>query len=247
MQPVEVEFERQKNLRMFVEKWSLPLSLEILNEATTHSSFSSISPEVQDYQRLETLGDSVLDLLVVEWFINHGLDTESTLTEARSEVVKNTALAEFSREIGLGNILRSAPTQRISKKMYADVLEAVFGALFVENGLDACRNLLNDLFLPRLERILELMKKGWKRWGQGEQNYRNIIDEFFRKDGQPPPEFTLEQEDGPPHLKLFKYRAQVFHQGSLLKGCGKGATKKEARQKAARSLCKQLGLLTTED
>lgn len=247
MQLAEIEFERQKNLRMFAEKWSLPLSLEILNEATTHPSFLSISPEVQGYERLETLGDSVLDLLVVEWFINHGLDTAGTLTVARSEIVNDIALGEFGREIGIGNILRSAPTQPIRKRMYADVLEAIFGALFVENGLNACRNLLNDLFLPRLEKILEYMNKGLKRWGQAEQNYRNIIDDFFKKDGKSPPEFSLEQEDGPPHLKSFRYRSQVFHQGSLLIGCGKATTKKEAKQKAARSLCKQLGLLAAED
>ncbi|MHA2233120.1 MAG: ribonuclease III family protein [Candidatus Hodarchaeales archaeon] len=226
----------------------MPLSLEILNEATTHPSFLSISPDVQDYERrLETLGDSVLDLLVVEWFINHGLVAAGTLTEARSEIVSDTALGEFGREIGIGDILRSAPSQPVSKRMYADVLEAVFGALFVEKGLDTCRNLLNDLFLPQLEKILENMNQGLKRWGQAEQNYRNIIDDFFKKDGKSPPEFILEQEDGPPHSKSFRYRSQVSHQGRLLKGRGKATTKKEAQQKAARSLCKQLGLLAAED
>ncbi|MFX0116863.1 MAG: ribonuclease III domain-containing protein [Candidatus Hodarchaeota archaeon] len=218
--------EREENLKQFAEKWSLSLSLEILNEATTHPSFKIISSEMQDYERLETLGDAVLDLLVIEWFIDHGLDTAGTLTVARSDVVNDTTLGEIGRAIGIENIVCSAPTHPISNRIRADVLEAIFGALFVENGLNACRNLLNALFLPRMENVLRHVHKGVKRWGLAEQNYRNIIDDFFKQRGKSPPEFILEWEDGPPHLKRFGYCCQVLHDGALLIGHGENTTKK---------------------
>ncbi|MHA2496209.1 MAG: putative dsRNA-binding protein [Candidatus Hodarchaeales archaeon] len=191
-----------------------------------------------------TLGDAVLDLLVIDWFIDHGLATEGDLTEARSEAVKDTALAEVGADIGIERIIQSAPTHPISKRMRADVIEAIFGALFAEKGLDACRTLLNTLFLSRLEQILGEMRKGIKRWGLAEKNYRNIIDDFFKQRNKAPPEFILEQEKGPPHLKSFEYRCQVMHDGNLLIGRGEGTTKKDAKQKAAKSLCQQLGFLT---
>lgn len=235
--------KREEALKHFAKKWSLSLTNEILDEATTHSSFKSISPKSKDYERLETLGDAVLDLLVIDWFIDHELATAGALTEARSEAVKDTALAEIGSEIGIENIIRSAPTHPISNRMCADVIEAIFGALFAEKGLDVCRTLLNRLFLSRLEQILGEMRKGVKRWGQGEKNYRNIIDDFFKQHNKAPPEFILEQERGPPHLKSFEYRCQVMHDGNLVIGRGEGTTKKDAKQKAAKSLCQQLGFL----
>jgi ribonuclease-3 len=243
----QIDPKREEALKHFAERWSLSLTSEILNEATTHSSFKGISPKSKDYERLETLGDAVLDLLVIDWFIDQGLTTEGDLTKAREDAVKGTVLAEIGTDIGVERILQTAPTHPISKRMFADVIEAIFGALFMERGLDACRALLETLFLSRLEQILGEMRKGIRRWGQAEKNYRNIIDDFFKQRNKAPPEFILEQERGPLHLKSFKYRCQVMHDGKLLIGRGEGTTKKDAKQKAAKSLCQQLDILTDND
>ncbi|MFW9914943.1 MAG: ribonuclease III domain-containing protein [Candidatus Thorarchaeota archaeon] len=240
----QIDPKRQETLKHFAKEWSLSLTSEILNEATTHPSFKGISPQSKDYERLETLGDAVLDLLVIAWFIDHGLATAGALTEARSEAVNDTALAKIGADIGIDRIIQSAPSHPISKRMCADVIEAIFGALFTEKGLDECQTLLNALFLSRLEQILREKRKGIKRWGQAEKNYRNIIDDFFKQRNKTPPEFILEQERGPPHSKSFEYRCQVMHDGNLLIGRGEGTTKKDAKQKAAKSLCQRLGLLT---
>jgi len=244
--------EREKYLRSFSEKFSIDLSFEILNEATTHHSYKRISSETRDYECLETLGDSVLDLLVVEWFLNHGLNTAGSLTDARAEVVNDVILGEIGEEIGINEIIRTALTsaenqrEKERKRILADVTEAIFGAVFVENGLASCRKLLKALFDTRLERVLEQMQEGTKSWGRSEKTYQNLVNEYFDKRGNSPV-FILDWERGPLHSKLFGYSCQVIHNGDLMLGKGEGNTKKQARQEAARDLCNKLGLLLNNE
>ncbi|MBA7694760.1 Ribonuclease 3 [subsurface metagenome] len=87
------------------------------------------------------------------------------------------------------------------------------------------------------------MQEGTKSWGRSEQTYRNLVNEYFDKRGFDKPVFILDWEKGPPHSKLFGYSCQVIHNGDLMLGKGEGNTKKQARQEAARDLCKKLGLL----
>ena len=97
-------------------RWNLQLPLPLLIEALTHPSYKSVDPNASDNQRLETLGDSVIDLLVLDWLYNKKVLTEGTLTKKRAEIVQNTTLAKVGKDLQIDPILRCAPAYIIQEK-----------------------------------------------------------------------------------------------------------------------------------
>lgn len=206
----------------------------LLVQALTHRSFSQeVSPPGEDNQRLEFLGDAVLQLIVTErlWREHAGAD-EGDLTRMRSERVSGQALARAARRLGIAEYLRLGRGEektggRAKASIMADAFEALVGAIYLDAGYPAC--------VPWVE--------GWL-WGDapgGEDSdsfdYKSQLQETLQRQGRKLPLYTVAHESGPEHLKVFEVEVCC---GDRLLGRGAGASKKAAEQAAARESLRAL-------
>ena len=222
-------------------RWNLQLPLVLLIEALTHPSYKSVDPNAQDNQRLETLGDSVIDLLVLDWFYHKNVMTEGLLTKKRTEIVQNTTLAKIGEDLQIDLILRCAPAYTIQEKDIADTVEAIFGAIYVANGLASCQSLLLRLFGDRLDNVLlNNEPSGSPLSGIDEHNPKNQLQEFFQQRHLPEPVYQLLKREGTDHEPQYWYLCQGRYQDEIVEEKGSGRNKKEAQKIAAFNLYQKL-------
>jgi ribonuclease-3 len=200
-----------------------------LHKALTHRSYLRLAdtPNVRSYERLEFLGDSVLGLVVAEELFSRYTDmSEGKLTKNKSMLVNKKVLAHTAGTIGLGEyIFMSNDEERAGgrerQSILADCLEALFGAVYLDGGLGASRQVIRQVIsfdFSRKSKQLEL------------RNYKGELLEHLQAAGQSAPRYTVSDEDGPDHQKVFT--VEVFVEGRRL-GSGRGDSKKSAEQEAA--------------
>src|SRR5207249_1420023 len=214
----------------------------LLELALTHTSFAAEAdrPEGQPpatNQRLEFLGDAVLALVIADVAFRTYADLpEGELARLRSATVNQTVLAQVARQLGVGEHLRLGRGEVLSggqekDNILADSMEAVLGALYVDQGLQAASDLIERLFRPSIRAYVR---------GEGARDYKGMLQEFTADRGLGVPRYRVEGS-GPPHRPEFA--ARVFVDGVEL-GSGRGRTKKEAEQQAAR---KAFGRLSADE
>ena len=224
----------------FNSRWNLELSIPTLIEALTHPSYKSVNPIIYDNQRLETLGDAVIDLLVVDWLYRHQAKDEGVLTKSRAEIVQNETLSKIGKKMQIHQVLRCAAAYKIHPKDLADAVESIFGAKYLEGGLNSCQSLFLFLFEDDLTRILANEEKGMQKWGRNENNPKNIVNEFFQKRNLPVPTYKLLKREGSDHDPKYCYSCEGMYQNSILQGTGCGKTKKVAQKQAATDFYQKL-------
>jgi ribonuclease III len=219
---------------------------ELLDRALTHSS---AIPELRgagtdapgdltylsDNERLEFLGDAVLELLASEYLLAAFPGwAEGQLSKSRARIVNASSLEAAARRLRLGEHLRLGRGEektggREKQTLLADAFEAVVAAVYLDAGLNAARELLQrNLFEQALEERGERI---------AESDHKSALQEFLQGRGQAPAEYRLAGESGPDHQKTFEIEVWVNGEG-LARGAG--STKKEAEQQAARSALEQL-------
>jgi ribonuclease-3 len=207
-----------------------------LAKALTHRSHLPVSDSrtARSYERLEFLGDSVLGLVVaVELFQKYPDMTEGELTKNKSLLVNKKALAHAGGKIGLGDyIFISTDEERAGgrgrQSIVADCLEAVIGAIYLDGGLDAARGVVNKLISFNYDQTRKTLSL---------RNYKGELLERLQATGAGMPRYTVTDEDGPEHRKVFT--VDVYVGGKRL-GSGRGDSKKSAEQKAAESALSQI-------
>src|SRR5207249_3283225 len=178
-------------------------------------------------ERLEFLGDSVLGLVVTDLaYRTYPHMPEGQLAKLRAAIVNMTALADVARELDLGSVVLLGKGEELSggrdkASILADALEAVFGAVYLDRGLDVTRELIERLFRPRMEAYVR---------GEGDRDYKTILQEIASQELRAVPDYRIE-ERGPDHEKQF---TATVHVGGERLGTGMGRSKKEAEQQAAR-------------
>ena len=209
----------------------------LLELAVTHPSYAHEHPENlgpdgvnEDHhnQRLEFLGDAVLDFLVASWLYRTFPDfPEGPLTRLRATLVRTTTLASLARDLEIGKALRlgrgeaeSGGDQRPAN--LCDALEATVGALYLDGGLEAVWSRLEPWFQRKADAILEAetyvdAKSRFQEWAQAELGKT--------------PAYEIVSEAGPDHAKTFTAQVLV---GEEVAGAGMGASKRMAEQAAAR-------------
>jgi ribonuclease-3 len=194
---------------------------DLLQRALTHRSFD---PDAAN-ERLEFLGDSVLELAVTAaLYESSGLD-EGQMTKVRVSVVDRASLAEVATGLGLGQmVLLGAGEEdaggRYKASILADTMEAVLGAVFLDGGIDEARRVIMDHWGPMIADRVE---------APGHRDYKTRLQEALATTGRAP-EYRVTGE-GPDHARLFT--AEVLVDGRIL-GTGTGTSKKRAEQVAAR-------------
>jgi ribonuclease III len=219
---------------------------ELLKEALTHSSAASDlragrtgeaagAAKPADNERLEFLGDAVLELLTREYLLEKFPEwSEGQLSKSRARIVNARSLAAAARRLAIGDHLRLGRGEektggRDKPALLADAFEAVVAAIYLDGGLDAARKMLQRaLFEEALEERGETV---------AESDQKSALQEFLQGRGQFPAEYRLAGESGPDHQKVFQ--VEVWADGKCL-ASGAGGTKKEAEQRAARSAFEQL-------
>jgi ribonuclease-3 len=200
---------------------------ELREMALTHRSFAFEQDLDVTNERLEFLGDSVLGLVVTDMaFDAFPRLPEGELAKLRAAIVNAQALADVARSLDLGELVRLGKGEeqsggRDKASILADALEAVFGAVYLDLGLDEARRLIERLFRPLMEAYAR---------GEGDRDYKTILQELASRELHVMPEYRLEDR-GPDHEKEFT--ATVFLNGRPM-GTGIGRSKKEAEQRAAR-------------
>lgn len=206
---------------------------ELMNMALTHPSYTFENPgqALENNQRLEFLGDAVLDFIVGEYlYLTYPHKPEGELTKMRAAVVNETTLARKAKAINLGQALFLGKGEQSSggrerSSIIADALEAVIGAIYLQYGFEKVRNFILDMLVPEIKDLDEGNYGDFKTMLQ-EKAQKEVYDVTYK----------IMDETGPDHDKLFT--AGVFIRGEL-KGKGTGKTKKEAEQQAARLALRQ--------
>lgn len=220
----DFSFERlQQDLGYAFSDPQLPL------QALTHKSFSNEQrePDVLHNERLEFLGDAVLELAVsARIYRLYPQIPEGGLTRIRAEVVCEKGLARIARRLRLGAGLRLGRGEekcggRTKDSLLSDALEALIGAVFLEGGFDAACRVVEKVFGSELDRQANI------RYGT---DYKTALQETLQARFGQLPEYRTVKVDGPDHGRVFTI--EVSFDGRVL-GSGAGSSKKQAEQKAA--------------
>lgn len=200
----------------------------LLLEALTHKSYSNESQGAAPCsERLEFLGDAVLDLVIgAAAFVAYPELPEGELTRIRAELVNEKSLAVVARQLGIGPCLRLGRGERRSggerkDSLLADAVEALFGAVFSDGGFEAARQVILPLFAERLELAARR---------QYDLDFKTLLQEESQRRYGRAPAYRLLQAEGPDHDPTYIVEVSVDGTAS---GRGEGRTKKAAEQQAA--------------
>lgn len=199
---------------------------ELLRLALTHRSWANEQSVPEHYERLEFLGDSVLGLVTSRWlYERHPELPEGELSKIKAQLVSRTSLARHAERLWLGAELRIGVGEersggRTKPSLLADCLEALFGAIYLDAGLDEARGAILPLLEETSEERAQLLGSDAK----------TQLQEMTQALGWDLPEYRLAGQEGPDHSKVFSVECWV---GGELAGRGDGPSKKMAEQKAA--------------
>ncbi len=207
----------------------------LLAEALTHPSYPGDGHNVPDYERLEFLGDAVLELIVSEFlYKNFPGSDEGEMTKMRTLLVNREALGKDAEKLNLGKYLllgkgeeKSGGHQRSS--ILSNALEAVFGAIFIDGGYEKAREIAEKIILKDAAEKLKNLEEN--------KNYKSLFQEYVQKKFHTLPVYIITDEMGPPHQKVFEVEVKV---GEKTMGKGKGKSIKEAQLSAAEHALKEL-------
>jgi ribonuclease-3 len=207
----------------------------LLENAFIHRSYlNEAKGDIQHNERLEFLGDAVLELIVTEYlYQKFPTKPEGEMTALRSALVKGETLAEIAKELEFGNYLKLSKGEARSggsEKPYllANTFEAVLGAIYLDAGFDVSQKFVAKYLLPNLEKII----------AEGSQvDAKSRFQEIAQEKLAITPRYDLLNESGPDHDKVFEMGAYI---GKDLYGKGKGVNKQSAEQAAATEALKKL-------
>ncbi len=197
----------------------------LIEQALTHSSYANERRinKIPDYERIEFLGDAVLELVSSEFlFLSFPDKPEGELTKTRASMVCEQALAFCAKDLELGNFIRLGKGEAMAggahrASITSDVMEAIIGAIFLDSGIEEAKKFIHRYILSDLEEK------------QLFYDAKTILQERIQKSGADV-HYELQREEGPEHDKRF-YTA--VYRGDQLLGEGSGHNKKEAEQQAA--------------
>lgn len=199
---------------------------ENLRRAFVHRSYlNENQKETESNERLEFLGDAVLEFIVSNYLFSKFINQdEGHLTALRSRLVNTTSLAGTARELGLGQLLLmsrgEAQTGRNNPSLLANTVEAIIGAIFVDQGIEAAERFVGKFII---EKVHEIVKESLK-------DPKSLLQEFVQAKGLPAPVYQVVSQEGPDHARQFTVEVLIDKKSY---GQGGGASKKVATQVAA--------------
>lgn len=192
---------------------------KLLNTALTHSSYANENNSTS-YERLEYLGDAVLEIVCSEYLFKNTKYPEGEMSRLRSLYVCENALYEYSKELNLSDYIKIGNgVGSPNKTIIADVFESLMAVVYMEYGLSEVKRLFNELIVPYIKRKEDFL-----------MDYKSLLQEYVQTIKKTVT-YNLISEDGPAHDRTFE--TEVLIDGESL-GVGVGNSKKEAEQNAAK-------------
>jgi len=217
-----------EKLRLLVERLGTEVPEELVRAALTHASYANETGEGEANERLEFLGDAVLDLALADILYHRFPERdEGELSKIRAVVVSRPVLAEVARRLELGPLLLLGKGEeqaggRERPSVLAAALEALFGVVFLHLGYATARELAERLLGEEIERYA----------AERSPDYKSLLQELGQRRYGALPAYNLVESEGPEHKKVFTVSVELG--GS--KALGRGRSKKEAEQAAAKRL-----------
>jgi ribonuclease-3 len=203
----------------------------VLKRALVHSS-----AEAEDNQRLEFLGDAVVEIVVSEYLYNGFKQyEEGALSKIRAAIVTESALAKAADKIDLGDYIIFGRGEQKSKgkekpSILSDAVEALSGAVYLDGGYENAKTFVLWLLSDVIEEALS---------GRGFMNYKSLLQEYFNKNGKFDIRYVVTKEEGPQHDKVFYIK---LCKGKKEISSGQGKSKKQAEQDAAKNAIEFLNI-----
>jgi len=232
-----IDLKRGKILGFKVNK-------ELLNIALTHPNYTSKVKlkEKENFEGLEFVGDSVIDLIVADWlYKTWKKEKVGMLSKIRSILVQTDSLAHIGRELELEKYMFVEPHYKITKTDLEDCLEALFGAIYLSKGIKKAYKFFLVIFKEKLDEITELMQTPEGRVTLEksvvcEKNPINELQELCQKAKVPLPQYNLVKKEGPEHNPLYHVECKVNLGQKLYTSRGSGRNLKEAKKMAAEKI-----------
>lgn len=210
-------------------------NLELLNLAFCHRSFANeSSTDVDNNERLEFLGDSVLGLIVADWLFLHLPDSdEGDFSRIKSFVVSEESLAGIAKRLRVDNFILIGKGEEFSggrnkKALLADCMEAIFGAYFLDSGFKSATELVQRLLIPEIKTVLD---------NKHRKDYKTLLQEYVQKMYKTYPRYEVARKTGPEHDNTFWVKVIVQKKTF---GPAPGNNKKEGEQAAAKIAYEEL-------
>lgn len=211
-------------------------NINLLITALTHRSYVNEHKKsvTEHNERLEFLGDAVLELAVTDYLYTHYTEPEGTLTSWRAALVRTESIGEAGDKLGYESLLRMSRgekqgSERARQQILANSFEAVIGAIYLERGYKDAETFIHRHITSKLENILE--EGSWR-------DPKSHLQEVSQRIDSATPQYKVLEETGPDHDKVFTLGVYV---GGKLMGKGSGHSKQMAQQIAARAALKQYG------
>ena len=211
----------------------------LLRRALTHCSYLNEHPEItEDNERLEFLGDAVLDFLVAAWLYDHFPEfDEGQMTRCRSALVGNDQLAEFARRMDLGKLMLLGRGEqntggRERSALLGSTFEALVGSLYLDQGIEAVIRFI----VPFLDSVMGDILNERK-----DLDSKSMLQEWSQGQALGAPIYTVLKSHGPDHAKIFQVEVQI---GETPYGRGEGRSKQAAAKLAATQALRTLGLIS---
>ena len=203
---------------------------DLLLEALTHSSYSNEHKNCSNYERLEFLGDAVLELIISDYLYKERHLEEGIMTKLRAGYVCENALYTYSMRLGLNEFLLLGHGEEVTggrtrKTIVADIFEAFIGALFLDQGIVFVKNFIYKNVIPLIE----------NKEVNFFSDYKSILQEYVQTDRRSL-DYEVINEEGPSHNKVFTVVVKI---DGIVYGKGVAHSKKEAEQEAAHDALKK--------
>ena len=204
-------------------------NVSLYEQALTHTSYAN-EMNTYSYERLEFLGDAVLELIISEYLYKTVSETEGKMTKLRSSYVCENALYEYSCLLGLNEEVKLGKGEaerdgKHNKTIVADIFESFIGAIFLDCGFDVVKNFIYINIIPLIEnKSIDFI-----------EDYKSVLQELVQTDRKSL-SYEVVEETGPAHAKTFKIVVKI---DNIIYGEGVAHSKKEAEQLAAKSALKK--------
>ncbi len=214
-------------MKVFKKLDMSPTNMNLYTAAVTHSSYTNENPSYPDYERLEFLGDAVLELVISEYLYKNYEQDEGDMTKMRANYVCEDANYEYMNKLGLIKYIRvgNGEVENIKKAIVADIFEAFIGAIYLDQGFDKAKEFVLDIVTPYILNKTYFFN-----------DYKSILQEAVQTDRRSLI-YELIDETGPAHDKQFTIAVRI---DDVIYGKGIAGSKKEACQLAAKEALEKL-------
>lgn len=208
-----------------------PKDERLYNIAVSHSSYANEHKARKDYERLEFLGDAVVDLVVADYLYSNHNEDEGEMTKVRASYVCENALYEYSMKLELYKYIKVGHGEekeggKYKKAILSDIFEAIIGAIYLDLGYATARRTVLNIIVPYIEDPNTIFFS----------DYKSALQEYVQTE-QRSLYYELVEEIGPAHDKTFTIEVKI---DDIIYGQGVGGSKKEAEQNAAKEALEKL-------